>query len=111
MGVRVLGLVSLLASVAVAGYLMTRAPSPAAPVAAGESPTQLAEDAAAASTLTGAAQDMEAARALDGTYAGADVSRFPGVVLRFGDARRYCLEYGSWSLAGPGGRVAAGRCA
>jgi hypothetical protein len=109
--VRAFGLVSVLAVLAVAGYLYTRSAETAQPAGA-TAVQELAVDAAADSTLLAARTAVESSFAASGTYAGAAVP--PGVTLAAADAAGYCLQIGAGAstrhLTGPGGSPAPGPC-
>jgi Tfp pilus assembly protein PilE len=110
---RGISLVSLLATLLVAGWLLT--------AQNGHSPTRSettqavdrAQQAAAGITFQQAETQLEQSHALNGTYAGASVAGF-GVTLVRADAASYCLQTGSGTavshLAGPGGAAASGPC-
>jgi Tfp pilus assembly protein PilE len=110
---RGISLISLLATLLVAGWLLT--------AQNGQSPTKSqttqavdqAQQAAATLTFQQAQTQLEQAHALNGTYAGASVAGF-GVTLVRADAASYCLQTGSGTtvshLAGPGGAAASGPC-
>ncbi len=112
---RGLGIVSLLAALAVGGYLFSaqwRSSGPTSPAAS--TAVEAAEQVAAGVNLQQAATAMEQFRAANGTYAGADLGGSGGVVLLRADASSYCLQAASGAavlhLAGPGGAPAAGPC-
>jgi hypothetical protein len=110
---RGISLVSLLATLLVAGWLLT--------AQNGHSPTRSettqavdqAQQAAAGITFQQAETQLEQSHALNGTYAGASVAGF-GITLIRADAASYCLQTGSGTaishLAGPGGTAASGPC-
>jgi hypothetical protein len=110
---RTLGLVSMLAVLAVGGYLVSaqwrsggptsETTSTAAAVAGGKVATLNLQQAALA---------LEQHRAATGGYAGAQLDGF-GVVLRSADAGSYCVEtMGApvFHVAGPGGIATSGSC-
>jgi hypothetical protein len=108
-----LGLVSLLAALAVGGYLVSAQMGTTGPTSKTGS-AAIAEARSEVSTLNlqQAALALEQARAASGTYAGAQLGGF-GVVLRRADAASYCVETiraPASHLAGPGGTPASGRC-
>jgi hypothetical protein len=107
---RTVGLVSLLAALAVCGWLVTaQMRSARVTDAAGITATQVASDTASAASLAQAALALETAKATAATYAGASVS-VTGVSLVRADADAYCLQAAGLHLAGPGGAPAPGPC-
>jgi len=107
---RVVGLVSLLAALAVCGWLVTAQMRTAGVTEGGGiTATQVAADTASGASLAQAALALETAKATAGTYVGAAVS-VAGVVLVRADAASYCLQAGGLHLAGPGGTPAPGAC-
>jgi hypothetical protein len=109
--VRAFGLLSMLAALAVAGYLYTRS-ADTLPPAGGDAVQELAVDAAAEATLLAAKTAVDSSLAATGTYAGATVP--PGVTLVAADAASYCLQVGTGGatrhLAGPAGSPTPGPC-
>lgn len=111
---RSLGVVSLLASLALAGWLVTAQMKREGPAAKSAS-TAIAQATSAATTLTfrQAETALEQARSLNGTYAGADLAGF-GVTLVRADASSYCIQASQGSTlsheSGPGGAPTAGPC-
>jgi hypothetical protein len=109
---RALAFVSLLAVVAIGGYVYTQS----APEPAGSTPGTAVEHAAAGAAadanLLTARTAVEAFFAAGGTYVGASAPA--GVTLVAADASTYCLQSDSGAtarhLAGPGGSPAAGPC-
>ena len=107
---RILGLVSLLVALAVAGWLATaQLRSAGVTDTGGITATRAAADTASAASLAQAALALETAKATVGTYAGAVLS-VPGVSLVRADAASYCLQAGGLQLAGPGGAPAPDAC-
>ena len=111
---RILSLLSVVAAVAVVGYLVSaRLGGGEESGPSGTTGVDRAASQAASANLRAAAPALEAARAATGTYAGADVRTF-GVRLVRADAASYCLEAGDAAspmrLAGPNGTPAPGRC-
>ena len=107
---RIVGLVSLLAALAVGGWLVTaQLRSTGVTETGGITATQVAAETAAAASLAQEALALEAAKAIAGTYAGAVVSS-PGIALVRADTASYCLQAGGLHLAGPGGAPAPGPC-
>jgi hypothetical protein len=108
-----LGLVSLLAALAVGGYLVSAQMGTTGPTSkTGSSAIAEAQGEVSTLNLQQAALALEQARAASGTYAAAEVGGF-GVVLRRADATSYCVETmraPASHLAGPGGTPASGRC-
>lgn len=107
---RVVGLVSLLAALAVCGWLVTsQLRSAGVTEAAGITATQVASDTASSASLAQAALTLETAKATAGTYAGAVIS-VAGISLVRADADAYCLQVAGLHLAGPSGAPAPGPC-
>jgi hypothetical protein len=111
---RGLGLLSLVASLAIGGYVLSGQMSTQSPAKAkGMKAITVAQDAAAATGLQQASSALEQSHALNGTYAGANLAGF-GVTLVRADASSYCLQTVSngavFHLAGPGGTPAGGAC-
>ena len=110
---RSLGLVSLLLTLAVGGYLVSqqlKATGPSSPTAS----DAIAEAGSEVGTLNlqQAALALEQFRAASGTYAGAQLDGF-GVILRRADAGSYCVETTRVPVshvAGPGATPATGPC-
>lgn len=109
------GLVSLLAALAVAGWLFMAQAKEVGPTS--ERGQQAQADAAAGvagTNFRAAAMQLEAYRAQAGSYAGATLPPTFGVVLARADASSYCLQAGSGAAvqhhAGPGGSSAPGPC-
>jgi hypothetical protein len=111
---RVVSILSLIAALAIVGYLFTAqngSRSRQAQVSQAES-----QGATAAATINfqqaGAA--LEQHRAETGSYAGADLAGYGGVFLARGDATTYCLQLGvdgrAFHEAGPNGAVGSGPC-
>lgn len=57
--------------------------------------------------LDRAATQLEKRHAETGTYSGEGA---PGVTLIWADESRYCIEFGSWFLLGPGGTPSEQSC-
>jgi hypothetical protein len=107
---RIVGLVSLLAALAVCGWLVTsQMRSAGVTESGGITATQIAADTASAASLAQAALALETAKATAGTYAGAVVP-VAGVSLARADAEAYCLQTAGLHLVGPGGAPAPGPC-
>lgn len=111
--VRSFAFVSLLAVLAIGGYLMTaqgRSESPSSPQVS--TVIDQAQVSAAAVNFQQAAAALEQSRSLNGTYAGADLAGF-GVVLARGDATSYCIQTTTappFHETGPNGVPASGPC-
>jgi hypothetical protein len=91
---RTLSLLSLVCALAVGGWMWTRQ-------------SIQTTDRAPLAILQAAATALEFSHRTNGTYAGAT----PGAVtVVSADIRSYCIEYGGYSLAGPGGAPALGSC-
>jgi hypothetical protein len=110
---RLLGLVTLLAALVFAGYLVRAQMSATGPTGkTGSRAIAEAGDAVDALNLQQAATALEQVRAGSGTYVGAQLDGL-GVVLRRADASSYCLETArapAAHLAGPGGTPSPGGC-
>lgn len=105
--IRLLGVVSLLVSLAAAGWLLSaqlRTTERELPAAA-----TTAANTAASVNLQQAASALESAKGFGGTYADVDVSGF-GVRIVTADAAGYCIEAGDLHVAGPGGAPSPGSC-
>jgi hypothetical protein len=110
---KLFGLVSLLAALAVGGYLVSAQMGTTGPTSKTGS-SAIAEAGTEVSTLNlqQAALALEQFRLQSGTYAGAELGSF-AVVLRRADAASYCVESvraPASHLAGPGGTPASGPC-
>ena len=111
---RSLGIVSLLVSLALAGWLVAAQMKHAGPSAKAAS-TAIAEanQVAAAVSFRQAESALEQFHSLNGTYAGASLDGF-GVALMRADASSYCLQADQGSSVfheiGPGGSPVAGPC-
>jgi hypothetical protein len=110
---RVFSIFSLIAALAIAGYLFTAQNSTRQRQQASQAESQ---GAAAAATINfqQAAAALEQHRAETGSYAGADLAGYGGVFLARGDATSYCIQLGvdghAFHEAGPNGSVASGPC-
>lgn len=112
---RALGLVSLLAALAVGGYLFMAQAKTVGPTSeAGEQATQQAAAHVGAANFQAAAPLLQAHHAQNGTYAGAVVPPNLGVSLVRADATSYCLQAGTppsqQHVVGPAGPPAPGPC-
>jgi hypothetical protein len=115
MTVRSLGLLSLVATLAIAGWLFSQQAKQTGPTSDLARQAQSDANAAVASAnFQAAVPELQAWFSEHGTYEGATLSPGFNVVLRRADASSYCLESGSGSaaqhLAGPGGAVEPGPC-
>jgi len=109
------GLVSVLASLAIVGYLFMAQSEGAGPTS--QTAQQAEAGAAAAAAGAGfqaAAPVLQAHFAQAGTYAGAAVPPSHGVTLVRADGTSYCLQAGTGGTArhvvGPAGSPAPGPC-
>jgi hypothetical protein len=111
--VRTLSLISLLAALAIGGYLLSAQWRSAGPTSEqGSAAAETAGAEVATLNLQQAALALEQERAASGSYAGAQLGGF-GVVIRRADAGSYCVETlraPISHLAGPGGTPATGPC-
>jgi hypothetical protein len=110
---RSFGLVFLLISLAVGGYLFaqqSKSEGPASTVAQ-RAETQ-AVVAASATSFDAAAPELQAWFADHGTYAGVSLPPAFGLTVVRGDATSYCLQdpAGTMHETGPGGSPAPGPC-
>ncbi|HKG09925.1 MAG TPA: hypothetical protein VKB07_05085 [Gaiellaceae bacterium] len=110
---RFFGVVSLLAALAVGGYLVSAQLGSTGPTSkTGSSAIAEAGSEVLTLNLQQAALALEQFHLGSGSYAGADVGGF-GVALRRADATSYCVESmraPAWHLTGPGGPPASGAC-
>jgi hypothetical protein len=109
------GLVSVLASLAIVGYLFLAQSKEVGPTS--ETAQEAQADAAAGAAVASfraAAPVLQAHFAQVGTYAGATVPPNYGVTLVRGDATSYCLQAGTGQttrhVVGPAGSPAPGPC-
>lgn len=105
---RAFGMVSLLVTLVVIGWMLTAQQS----VSSRKQETQAVDQAQV--TANGVAFEqaqaqLEQQHALSDTYAGTSLSGF-GVTLVRADASSYCIQNASAHLTGPGGAVATGPC-
>jgi hypothetical protein len=111
--VRTLSLVSVLAALAVAGYLVSAQWRSAGPTSETASTAAVVANGEVATlTLQQAALALEQHRAATGGYAAVDLGGF-GLVLRRATPASYCVETVRapiFHLAGPGGTPTAGGC-
>jgi hypothetical protein len=115
MTVRTLGLLSLVAALAIGGWLYSQQAKEAGPTS--ELAEQAQDDAAAGvagANFQAALPEMETWYAEHGTYAGVALSPGYNVVVRRADATSYCLQSGSGTTVqhvnGPGGTPQPGPC-
>jgi hypothetical protein len=111
---RSLGIVSLLVSLAVAGWLVTAQMKNSGPSAkAASTAISEANQAAAAVSFRQAEAALEQSRSMNGTYAGTSLDGF-GVALVRADATSYCIQADQGASvyhdSGPGGSPAPGPC-
>jgi uncharacterized membrane protein len=109
------GLISVLASLAIVGYLFLAQSKEVGPTSQAAQQAQAdAAAGAAQASFRAAAPVLQAHFAQAGTYAGATVPPAYGVTLARADATSYCLQAGTGGtarhLAGPGGSPAPGPC-
>jgi hypothetical protein len=112
---RSIGLVLLLVSLGIGGYLVmaqSRSAGPTAPVVT-QAETQ-GNAFVAGTNFQGADASLQAWFAENATYVGATLSPGSGAVLVRADATTYCLQSGAGAAAehelGPGGQAQAGPC-
>ena len=111
---RSLGIVSLVVSLALAGWLVSAQMKNAGPSAKSASTAiDQANTAASALTFRQAELALEQAHAVNGTYAGADLNGF-GVTLARADASSYCIQLTRGATvtheSGPSGPLVPGPC-
>jgi hypothetical protein len=110
---RFFGLVSLLAALAVGGYLVSAQMGTTGPTSkTGSSAIAEAGDEVGTLNLQQAALALEQFKLESGTYAGAQLGGF-AAVLRRADATAYCVETVRAPVShvtGPGGMLASGPC-
>jgi hypothetical protein len=110
---KVFGLVSLLAALAVGGYLLSVQLRTTGPTSkTGSAAIAEAGNEVSALNLQQAALALEQFRLQGATYVGADLAGF-AVALRRADATSYCIESlraPVSHLVGPGGTAAPGPC-
>jgi hypothetical protein len=92
--IKTLSLLSLVCALAIGGWMWTRQ-------------SLQTTDRAPTAILQAAATALEFSHRTNGTYAGATPE---AVTLVSGDQFRYCIEYGGYALAGPGGMPVPGSC-
>lgn len=107
---RSLGLVLLVLTLAVGGYLFAQQSKTVAPGGAAQQAETQAAQAASATNFAGAEPVLQLWFEEHGTYAGATLPPQDGVVLAKADASSYCLEAGGMHVVGPGGSAVTGSC-
>jgi hypothetical protein len=112
---RSLGLVSLLAALAIGGWLFFAQAREAGPTSElGERAQAQAGAHVVAANFQSAAPILQAHHAETGTYAGAVVPPNLGITLVRADGASYCLQAGTGGavqhVVGPGGSPAPGLC-
>lgn len=115
MTVRSLGLLSVVAALAVAGWLHTQQAKEIGPTSNAARQAQADATAGVAGVnFQAAAPELQAWFAEHGTYEGVTLSPGYNVVVRRADASSYCLQAGSGTtvqhLNGPGGTPQPGPC-
>jgi hypothetical protein len=113
--IRSFGLISMLLSLAIVGYLFAAQARDEGPTSkSAQQLEQTALDAASAANFQSASPVLQVYFADNGTYAGATLAPVFGVTLVRADATSYCLQTGSSTTAqhetGPGGSPAPGPC-
>jgi hypothetical protein len=107
---RSLGLVTLLLSLAIGGYLFAQQSKTVAPNGQAQQAETQADAATSATNFSAAAPVLQLWFTDHGTYAGATLPPSSGVVLVKADAASYCLEAGGMHQVGPGGAPLPGPC-
>jgi hypothetical protein len=116
MTVRSLGLLSLVVTLAIGGWLYSQQAKKTGPTSDLARQAQSdATSAVATANFQAAAPELQAWFSEHGTYEGVTLAPGYNVALRRADASSYCLESGSGSTAqhlnGPAGAVEPGPCA
>jgi hypothetical protein len=113
--VKTFSLVSLLAALAIGGYLLyaqARTTGPTSDTA--KQAQEQASSSAAGVSFQAAAPVLQAHFAENGSYAGATLPPAFGITVARADATSYCLQAGAGAaaqhLVGPGGTPAPGAC-
>jgi hypothetical protein len=106
---RVLGMVSLLVTLVVIGWMLTAQQSGSSSAAKATQQVDQAQVTANAVAFQQAETQLEQQHAVNGTYAGTSLDGF-GVTLVQADASSYCIQNATAHLAGPGAAVADGPC-
>jgi hypothetical protein len=107
---RSLGLVMLVLSLAIGGYLFAQQSKTVAPNGPAQQEETQAVEAASATNFAAAAPALQLWFDDHGTYAGVTLPPSDGVVLVRADATSYCLEAGGVHQVGPGGSPLPGPC-
>jgi hypothetical protein len=110
---RSLSIVSLLAALAIGGYLFVTQARETGPTSdLGQRAQTQATQSAAGTSFQAAAPVLQAHFAENGTYAGATLPPAYGVVVARADATSYCLQTpdGGQHVVGPAGTPAPGPC-
>jgi hypothetical protein len=116
MTVRSLGLLSLVAALAIGGWLYSQQAKQTGPTSdlARQAESE-ATSAVATANFQAAAPELQAWFTQHGTYEGATLAPGYNVAVRQVDASSYCIESGAGATAqhlnGPGGAVEPGPCA
>lgn len=115
MTVRALAMLSLVAALAIGGYVFTKSAEQVGPTSGLAEQAQADATAGVAGTnFTAAAPELQAWLAEHGTYEGATLSPGYNVVVVRADATSYCLQAGSGTsvqhLVGPAGSPQPGPC-
>jgi hypothetical protein len=105
---RAFGLVSLLVTLVVIGWMLTAQQSGSSRKQETQAVDQ-AQVTADGVAFEQAQAQLEQQHALSDTYAGTSLGGF-GVTLVRADASSYCIQNASAHLTGPGGAVATGPC-
>ena len=112
---RTVGIISLLAALAIGGYVVTRATDGTQRDSqTADRAEERAASGAAATNFQAVVPILEQHRAENGTYADATLEPGYGVALMRADTASYCLQAGTGTnvqhLAGPNGSPAPGAC-
>jgi len=110
---RSLGLVLLVLSLAIGGYLFSQQAKTEGPTSTlAQQAEAQASAATAATNFSGATPTLQAYYAENGTYAGVTLPASYGVVVERADATSFCLQTldGQSHEDGPNGAPAAGPC-
>ena len=113
MTLRSLSILSLLAALAIGGFLFVTQARETGPTSElGQRAETQATQSAAGTSFQAAAPVLQAHFAEHGTYAGATLPPTYGVVVARADATSYCLQTanGTQHVVGPGGTPAPGGC-
>jgi hypothetical protein len=105
---RAFGMVSLLVTLAVIGWMLTAQQSGSSRKQETQAVDQ-AQVTANGVAFEQAQAQLEQQHALSDTYAGTSLGGFGATLVR-ADASSYCIQNASAHLTGPGGAVATGPC-